>query len=582
MKKVLVILAVLIILPWTGAKAINIDQGRGSESAVYDGLVITQDATLWDLNNDPPEKILGNVSSVSGSYALCKDDSLWNIKKDPPEKILDNVSSVSGYYAFCNDNSLWNITKDPAEKVIDNAKSIFNSFVISFNGDLWDISEEPHKLIMNNIKSVTGSRENYFAIREDGTLWAWGTNSIPTSPHGAVVNILGTGIKGEVKVPVKIMDNVKTVETVGYRTMVITENDELWGWGDNSYRQMPLGDAPYFSLYSNTPAKLLDNIKEIYIEVYYSYILDNYGYLSVYGSDTSAISTFYGDPRHQYPGSEVSIYENFGRNVDTFARTYWRLTSYPIAILKNNGMLWNYTFDTDNKNFSAQKIDENVRYVYESEGAVFYIKEDASLWCFGECRGSGFEENAKGILGDEKNVKITEPVKVLDDVAEFSQRFDKAYAIKTDGSLWMWGYWPGILENATIDTPTKIFDNVRIDDKVRVYVNGVRVEAEEAYIKDDRTFIPMRVIFEALGAKVEWDNEAKCAIAVKNDTEVKIVIGEAALYKNGERIELDTAAEIVNDRTMVPVRAISEAFGAKVDWKNETKSVVIETRSENL
>ena len=117
----------------------------------------------------------------------------------------------------------------------------------------------------------------------------------------------------------------------------------------------------------------------------------------------------------------------------------------------------------------------------------------------------------------------------------------------------------------------------KTDDKVSVFVDGVMVDTGDAkaYIKDGRTMIPMRAIFEALGASVTWDNDAKCATSVKGETEVRIAIGEKAIYKNGEKTELDTAAQLVNERTMVPVRAVAEAFGAKVDWNNETRSVII-------
>ncbi len=115
-----------------------------------------------------------------------------------------------------------------------------------------------------------------------------------------------------------------------------------------------------------------------------------------------------------------------------------------------------------------------------------------------------------------------------------------------------------------------------VEKKIAVMLNGFAIELEHnPYIKQDRTMVPMRAIFEALGAEVSWDDATKTAIGVKDNNEVKITIGENVLYKNGEAIELDCAAEITNDRTMVPVRAISEAFGCTVTWNDETKTVEI-------
>ncbi len=112
---------------------------------------------------------------------------------------------------------------------------------------------------------------------------------------------------------------------------------------------------------------------------------------------------------------------------------------------------------------------------------------------------------------------------------------------------------------------------------IDVNLNGERIWMDDClpYIKNDRTMVPMRAIFEALGAEITWDDITKTASGVKDGVEVKITIGENVLYKNGEAIELDALAEITNDRTMLPVRAISEAFGCTVTWNNETKTVEI-------
>lgn len=123
---------------------------------------------------------------------------------------------------------------------------------------------------------------------------------------------------------------------------------------------------------------------------------------------------------------------------------------------------------------------------------------------------------------------------------------------------------------------------VPFEKEITVKVNGEEVECDTApYIKNDCTMVPMRAIFEALGATVTWDNKTKTAIGKRektftlNEAEVKITIGESILYFNGKAFEIDAAAEIVKDRTMVPVRAISEAFNAVVNWEDETKTVEI-------
>ena len=87
--------------------------------------------------------------------------------------------------------------------------------------------------------------------------------------------------------------------------------------------------------------------------------------------------------------------------------------------------------------------------------------------------------------------------------------------------------------------------------------------------------VPLRAIFEALGASVEWDDATKTVTSVKGDTTVKLTIGNAAITVNGEDKALDVPAQIVDSRTLVPVRAIAESFGCDVAWDDATKTVTI-------
>ncbi len=101
----------------------------------------------------------------------------------------------------------------------------------------------------------------------------------------------------------------------------------------------------------------------------------------------------------------------------------------------------------------------------------------------------------------------------------------------------------------------------------------------ESVMENDRTLVPMRAIFEALGAEVEWENETQTATATKDGIKVSVTIDSNRMQKNGEEIKLDVPARLVGDsRTLVPLRAVSEAFGCQVEWDEELQRVDIYTK----
>lgn len=119
-------------------------------------------------------------------------------------------------------------------------------------------------------------------------------------------------------------------------------------------------------------------------------------------------------------------------------------------------------------------------------------------------------------------------------------------------------------------------------DGVTVFVDG-RVPAfdTEPTIVNDRTMVPLRPIFEALGATVEWDGETSTCTATKGETVVKLTVGADVMYVCGEEKKLDEKAFILNERTMVPLRAVSEAFDCKVYWYGYTRTASIVSDFEN-
>ena len=113
-------------------------------------------------------------------------------------------------------------------------------------------------------------------------------------------------------------------------------------------------------------------------------------------------------------------------------------------------------------------------------------------------------------------------------------------------------------------------------DGITVILNGKQLEFDvEPMLINSRTMVPMRVIFEALGAKVDWDGTTQTAIGVTENTTIKITIGKDYLLKNDNIVVLDSPAVVISGRTLVPVRAIAESLDCKVEWYGETQVVEI-------
>jgi len=102
-------------------------------------------------------------------------------------------------------------------------------------------------------------------------------------------------------------------------------------------------------------------------------------------------------------------------------------------------------------------------------------------------------------------------------------------------------------------------------------------EDQRPVIVEGRTLVPLRGVLENLGYQVTWNEATRSAVITKYDVdyEVIVTIDSNIIYKGGEAVEVDVPATIINGRTMVPIRAIAEAFDLKVEWDDDTRSVLI-------
>ncbi len=117
---------------------------------------------------------------------------------------------------------------------------------------------------------------------------------------------------------------------------------------------------------------------------------------------------------------------------------------------------------------------------------------------------------------------------------------------------------------------------------IQLIVGGKILQTNMAPVNvEGRILVPMRVIFEELGATVTWDAKERSASASKDKLKVKLVINQKIGYVNGQAVQMDIPATIINERTYVPTRWVAETLGYNVDWDQKNQTVIVGTSSQS-
>lgn len=113
--------------------------------------------------------------------------------------------------------------------------------------------------------------------------------------------------------------------------------------------------------------------------------------------------------------------------------------------------------------------------------------------------------------------------------------------------------------------------------EIKVVVNDVQLSFDQSPLMwEGRLLVPLRSIFEALGATVYWNNDTQTVTGKKGKTTIELQIGKAKALINGKEQELQVPARKINNRTMVPLRFVAESLGATVNWNKDTRTATID------
>ncbi|MBE7042480.1 MAG: hypothetical protein E7399_03185 [Ruminococcaceae bacterium] len=293
------------------------------------------------------------------------------------------------------------------------------------------------------------------------------------------------------------------------------------------------------------------------------------------------------------PVDEVICTTTKGGNFDQMEQTILQ------GISRDGSVVW--TYDTGMKETGS---DTNV-YWHGQSGNLFFLNYKGSLQAFDAETGTiiwstpeGEYSFAEGIFDNSGNLCMVNkkgPIILLDRNGNVLAKFNTdqlysslilssmtlndnklviKYAAKGHGAETQ-----AFNDYATM--PSLSVDLSNYQSKIKITIDGNPVAFDVApFIQQDRTFVPVRAIFEGLGAQVNWDGETKTVTAQKGDTTVSLVIGTKEITVNDTVKTLDVSPQIVQNRTMVPARAVSEAFGYEVGWDGGSQTVSVTTKAQ--
>ncbi len=139
------------------------------------------------------------------------------------------------------------------------------------------------------------------------------------------------------------------------------------------------------------------------------------------------------------------------------------------------------------------------------------------------------------------------------------------------------------LKTMALSTILAVYTTVSAFAGIGLTIDGTVIQSDIApFIDNGRTFVPVRVISENLGANVSWDGTTRTVGIEKEGVSIQLTIDNTTASVNGQTSTLDSAPQIVNGSTFVPIRFIAEGFNSTVDWDGASQMVIINSAVEDV
>ena len=315
--------------------------------------------------------------------------------------------------------------------------------------------------------TIAAGLHHWAMVKEDGSLWTWGQGF-----NGCLGD--GKEDKHDQYEPVKILDGVASVSLGGYHSAAVKTDGSLWMWGQGLYGEFGIGRQRWNHA---EPIHITDNVTAVSLGYDFTAVLKADGSLWMAGQNSFGAL---GNGGTTSPDSFVQVLEDVASI---------SAGNHHMAAVKTDGSLWMWGSNTDGQlgnggggdaenrfgpiQTTPVKVMDGVASVACGSMDTFAVTTDGTLW--------GWGDNSSGQLGDGTTTSRDTPVEIMDGVEQavtsmsaYSAIADLGKdggngsvnaAVKTDGSLWMWGYNKtgqlGTGEYRSTNTqPTKVLSGV--------------------------------------------------------------------------------------------------------------------------
>ena len=463
---------------------------------------------------------------------------------------------------------------------------------------------------LKGIKEISAGGGHSLALRKDGTVWTWGSND-----SGQLGDGTGGSWGDYSALPVQVsgLSDVVEISAGGGYSMALREDGTVWAWGDNSYGQLGSGTGGSWGDYSALPVQVsgLTGIVAVSAGAWHSLALKNDGTVWAWGNNSSGqLGDDISGIRDDYSSLPLQDEMANGEFGDLTPGTY---SSLPVKVsgltdvaaisagsihslaLKNDGTVCAWGSNWYGQLGDGTTVDRHTPVQIRgligvqaiSAGGEHHslaLREDGTVWAWGD--------NTAGKLGDGTITRRLTPIQVsgLTRVVAVSAGNHHSLALRENGTVWAWGFnLHGRLGDGTTtsrNVPVQSLINLgRVTsptDEIKIYVEGGRqVFDDPIVIQEGRTLVPMRAFFEAMRADVSWDPATRTAIGIRGGIEVRIPIDSIHPTVNQQRMTIDVPARIIDGRTYIPLRFVGEALGDDVGWDGDTRTITI-TRGDSV